>query len=96
MFVYLDCLSISLHAVLTTSNRWQGKVGCFTTSRTRFRPMCSHLLMNLFIRQIQELLLPEQPAAAYAVSGLTTSHKWHLEFAGHCKEHHLMPKHHCS
>ena len=40
---------------------------------------------------MQELLLPEQPAAAYGMSGLTTSHKWYLEFAGHCKEHHLMP-----
>ena len=32
MFIYTVCLC--LHAVLTTRNRWQGKVGCFTASRT--------------------------------------------------------------
>ena len=50
-------------------------------SRTHFRPLCSHPWMNLFIRRLQELLLPEQEAAVYAVGGLCTSYKWRLEFA---------------
>ena len=27
-------------------------------SRTRFRPLCLHLQRNLFVRRMQELLLP--------------------------------------
>ena len=37
-------------------------------SRKRFRPMFSHLRMNLFVRRTQELLLPEQAATAYICS----------------------------
>jgi len=57
-----------------------GQVPYFT-SRTRFHPMCLHLRMNLFGRRLQELLLPEQAAAVYVVSGLCASHKWCLELA---------------
>ena len=39
--------------------------------------------MTLYGRRLQELLLPEQAAAVYVVSGLCASHKWHLELA--CK-----------
>ena len=34
---------------------------------------------------MQELLLPEQAAVVYAVSGLCVSYKWRLEFAMACK-----------
>ena len=59
-----------------------GQVAYFT-SRTCFHPVCLHLRMNLFGRRLQELLLPEQAAAVYVVSGLCGSHKWSLELA--CK-----------
>ena len=59
-----------------------GQVGYFM-SRTCFHPLCLHLQRNLFVRRMQELLLP---ATAYAESSLCSSHKGHLEFAGACKE----------
>ena len=60
-----------------------GKVG-YLTSRTHFHPVCSHLRMKLFVRRMQELLLPEQAAVACVVSGLCASHKWRLEFIRAC------------
>ena len=59
-----------------------GQVAYFM-SRTRFCPMCLLLRMTLFRRRLQELLLPEQAAAVYVVSGLCGSHKWSLELV--CK-----------
>ena len=59
-----------------------GQVAYFT-SRTCYRPVCLHLQMTLYGRRLQELLLPEQVAAVYVVSGLCGSHKWFLELA--CK-----------
>lgn len=41
------------------------------------------------VRRMQELLLAERAAAAYAVSGLCASYKWRLEFAGACKGMHI-------
>ena len=50
-----------------------GQVAYFT-SRTCFHPVCLHLQMTLYGRRLQELLLPEQVAAVYVVSGLCGSH----------------------
>ena len=61
-------------------------------SRACFPPMCSHLRINLLERRMQELLLPEQAAAANTVISIYASHKWHLEFAGDCKGPHIYAK----
>ena len=68
-----------------------GEVGYFT-SRTCFRPLCAHLWMKLFVRRMQELLLPEQAAAVYAVSGLCAAINGLWNLPRPARAHTIMPK----
>ena len=63
-------------------------------SRTHFCPTYVFASTDESVRGMQELLLPEQAAAVYAVSGLCASYvyKWCLEFAGACKGLHITSK----
>ena len=64
--LYIYNMSVSFLTHKRQLVRW-------ATSRlvhTRFCPMCLHLRVYMFVRRMQELLLTEQTAAAYTVSGL--------------------------
>ena len=81
MSIYYICLS----TFSPINGGWSGGLYTSHLGHSFALYMCSDLLMSMFVNRMQELLLPEEVAAAYVVIGLCESHKWHLEFTGACK-----------
>ena len=82
------CVRLSVHFRLLKGG-WSGGL-CM--SRTHFGPTYVFASTDESVRGMQELLLPEQAAAAYAVSSLCARYKWCLKFVGTCKGLHITSK----